>query len=119
MEISQPHTVTQKRPAAARNAATNEMQLDYAAPAMTNASFACMFQTRAGRFVQLDTGLGYSLDGILYCLSPDVQINDRFEVSAAQVGFDAAYLVVGTAPKTGIDGSFSHVQVSLTKDARV
>lgn len=111
-----PHTVTLKRPARPRAAATNSTTLDYSNPSV-NKSITGMFQSRGGIKAISGEGEAIPFDAMFFTLETDVQADDLFEVALTWAAGN--YIVASVEPKPDLDGIFDHTEVFLQKGTKL
>jgi len=113
--LNQPHTLVRIRPGSSKDA-TGASVLSYTTGA-TRTPIKCFFQSRGGRFISVEEGLGYNLNAMLYTTQKDCAVQDIFIVNLP--GTVGNFRVMNVEAKYDRLGAFSHARLSLQIDTAV
>ncbi|KKN73346.1 hypothetical protein LCGC14_0401590 [marine sediment metagenome] len=114
--FAEPHTVTQRRAAVARDADDNVAEQDFDGSPALDRQLECMVQTRGGDITTDNEGRIFELEGVIFTSESDVKVDDLFTVS--ETGLTGRFRAAAVAPKFDIDGVYLHTEVGLEKEIR-
>lgn len=111
-----PHSAMRIRPGSSRDA-SNATVLVYTGDSAVRKTIRGFYQTRGGRFVLVEEGMGYNLNAFFYTTETDLLNQDILIISIP--GSTGNFRVMNVESKYDDDGSFSHNRLSLQKDQAV
>lgn len=114
--FNEPHTVTQKRAAVARDADDNVAEEDFDSSPALDRQLKVMLQTRGGDVTTDAEGRIFELEGVIFTSESDVKVNDLF--TSTLTGLSGRFRAATVAPKYDIDGVYLHTEVGLEKEIR-
>lgn len=110
MTIPEPHSAVRIRPGSSTDSTGATVSV-YKGGTEVRKTITLLFQTRSGRFILVEEGVGYNLNAFGYTSETDVIIQDILILDLP--GTKGNYQVMNVEPKYDLDGSFQYNKLSL------
>lgn len=108
------HRVRVVKPTVKTDLNTGATHFDYATPA-TDRTVEGFIVTRGGTATRGPEGQGIPFDAVFHTRDLAIAVNDLVELTLSWLA--GKFVVVGTEPKSDIDGDFDHNEVLIARDA--